>query len=720
MVGWLVAPWPPAATAQNASNGAPRSVEVGLLTEELKLDGRLDEAAWQSAGVIADLATTEPVEGGVPVGRTTVRILADSRAVIFGILCEDPDPSGIVTFSKARDPELEREDYVKLLLDTFLDGRSGYIFAVNPGGARYDALVAAQGEEENEEWDTVWEAVTARGSSGWSAEIRIPVRSIAFRAGLEEWGFNVERRTERLQEVSRWSSPTRDARVIQASRAGRVTGLPRFDLGEGLTIRPALVTGFERATPEATADGTVEPSLDVTRRLGPNAAASLTVNTDFAETEVDTRQTNLTRFPLFFPEKRTFFLQGADIFDFGIGLETFFRPDLVPFFSRRIGLFEDAEEEVPIVLGGKTSGRTGQTNFGALAVRTRQVDGLVPSATMGAARIKQNVLDESSVGVIATAGDPEGRSGSWMAGADATFQTSRLFGDKNFLVGVWGLATDRDDLTGDKTAFGGKIDYPNDAWDVALTFKRIGDGFDPSLSFVPRTGVQILSSGLNYRYRPGWPWLRYMLHELRPSVALDLGGRWESYRVFVAPLNWQLESGERVEFNVAPEGERLVEPFAIADGVTIPPGEYHYTRYRLEGDIASKRRVSGRVTWWFGSFYDGSLDEVSIRLIVRLTHAILADVGGVLNSGSLPAGDFEQRLLSGRVQLNLSPDLQLNGLVQYDNQSGLLGTNMRLRWTFDPYGDLFVVYNHNLSDATGTFRLDSNQLIVKAQYALQY
>jgi len=704
-------------------DGRP-TLRVGDLPAELNLDGRLDEPIWLTALAIPYLTMTEPVEGGDLVGTTVVRVLADSRMIVIGIACSDPEPSRIVSYSKARDSELRGEDHIKFILDTFLDGRSGYIFAVNPSGARYDALVANFGEGENSDWDTAWEAATARSEAGWSVEIRIPIQSIGYASGLEEWGFNVERRLERLQEVSRWASPVRDAKISQSSRAGRLTGLPEFDFGIGLTIRPALVPGIEKKAFDAETKATLEPSLDVFQRLGPNALASLTVNTDFAETEVDTRRTNLTRFPVFFPEKRTFFLEGADIFDFGIGMRTFHRPDIVPFHSRRIGLYSG--EEIPLLVGGKTNGRVGQTNFGAFVTRTgEETIGLgddtevVPATTMGAARVKQNVLEQSSIGMIATVGDPLGRSNSWMTGLDATYQTSRLGGDKNFLIGVWGLVTDREDLTGDKTAFGGKIDYPNDTWDVALTYWRIGDAFDPSLGFVPRRAAQKVSGGANYRVRPSWSWLRWMLFELRPSLVMDLDGQWESYRLFTAPINWQFESGERVEFNVMPEGERLVDSFPIADTVTIAPGEYNWLRYRLEADIAPKRPVSGRVSWWFGGFYDGTLHQVQVRLLAKAAAFATLELGAERNIGRLSAGNFEQWLVSGRLQINFSPDLQWHGFVQYDNESNLLGANTRLRWTFHPLGDLFVVYNHNLVDLSGALRLESNQLLIKAQYAIR-
>jgi hypothetical protein len=700
-----------------AQNGGRPALRIGVLSDDLRLDGVLGEAAWLAADEIGELTMTEPVEGGSLVGSTSVKVLANPVAIVIGVLCRDPDPVGIVSYSKARDSELRGEDHVKFILDTFLDGRSGYIFALNPSGARYDALVANQGEGENRDWDAVWEAATHRGEGGWSAEVRIPIQSLGFNADLDEWGFNVERRLQRLQETSRWASSTRDAKISQSIRAGRLTGLPDFNFGVGLTVRPAVVSGFQKPDVDLATEGSLEPSLDVGQRIGANMLASLTVNTDFAETEVDTRRTNLTRFSLFFPEKRTFFLEGADIFDFGIGLRSFHHVDLLPFQSRRIGLYES--EEVPLRLGGKVNGRAGNTNFGMLAVRTGEVDDLVPAATMGVARVEQNVFEESSIGAIATFGDPEGLSNSWMAGIDAVYQTSRFAGDKNFLVGAWVLATDREGLQGDRKAFGAKIDYPNDSWDIALAYKWIGDGFDPSLGFVPRLGIQKWTGGANHRYRPNSSWLRWMYYELIPTLVLGLDNQWESYRVFTAPINWLLESGERFEFNIVPEGERLVEPFEIADTVSIPAGEYHWIRYRLEADIAAKRKVSGRLSWWFGGFYGGHLHQLTGRVAIKPSATAALELAGERNVGSIPAGDFTKDLVSARLLINFSPDLQASSLVQYDNESESFGTNTRIRWTFHPLGDLFFVYNHNLVNLTDRWRLESNQLLLKVQYALR-
>ncbi len=691
---------------------------AGSLRGEIHLDGLLSEDAWKQAPGLDSLTMIEPREGGTPTARTRVRVLAGPGYLVIGVEALDPDPSGIVSTSKARDPELEAEDYIKVVLDPFLDGRSGYIFALNPGGARYDALVARRGEGEDPQWDAVWEAATARNPWGWTAEIRIPLQSLTFNASLNRWGFNVERRVQRLQEVSRWASPFRDAKISQTVRAGYLTGLPEFDTGLGLTVRPALVTGTGKEGDDGSWEGSFEPSVDVFQRLGQNITAMATVNTDFAETEVDTRKTNLTRFPLFFPEKRTFFLEGSDIFDFGIGMSSLYYSDVVPFFSRRIGLYEG--EAVPLEAGGKVSGKVGNTNFGGLVTRTGSVDGLVDGATMGAFRVRQNVLEESTVGVLATFGDPTGASGSSLVGADATYQTSSFRGSKNFLLGAWGLVTDREGLSGDRTALGAKIDYPNDIWDVALTYLRLGDGFDPAMGFVPRRGIHKIQGGMNYRVYPeSRPWLRMANHQFRPTVIWDLNGDWESYRFFTAPINWRLESGDRVEVNVNPEGEHLREPFEV-DGVTIEPGSYHYTRYRLEWELARKRPISGQLTWWFGSWYDGSLDQIEGEIQLRPSELFILDLTVTRNIGELDAGNLDQQLYGLRALANVSPDLQLTSFVQYDDGSGELGTNTRLRWTFTPLGELFVVYNYNVIDELDRWALESSQLLIKAQYAVRW
>jgi len=711
------------APAQN-QNGERLALRVGTAAQNgITLDGVLSEALWTTVDSISNLTMIEPEEGGVPAGRTVVRVLVTPTDIIIGVRCYDPDPQAIVSYTKARDIELDEEDHITIILDTFQDGRSGYVFATNPDGARFEGLVSEEGEDVNSNWDTVWEARTSRDDQGWSAEIRIPIRSISFKQGLTSWGYNVERRVQRLQETSRWSGASLDIEIFQTGRAGLLTDLPAFSLGRGLTIRPSIIGNLNREDAAAPSEFTGDASVDVTQRLGTNFTASLTYNTDFAETEADARQPNLTRFDILFPEKRSFFLEGSDIFEFGLGLDD---ANLLPFFTRRIGLLNPEEgdaEKIPILLGGKVNGRIGNTNLGALVISTEGLDS-VPAATMGVVRVKQNVLEESSVGVIATAGDPLGQGGSWLAGADLTYRTSRFLGDKRLLVGLWGLRNNRDGLTGNKNAYGFKVAYPADLFDFALTSVTIGDAMQPALGFAPRTDVRVWDVKVAYDPRPSWALVRQMYHEAFLRLFTDLGNEWETYEGTIKPFDWLLESGDRLGFEIQPQGDRPPADFTIfetaVDTVTIPAGSYQWTRYAVTGTLAEKRKVSGAFTYAFGRFYDGHLQTFEGTLALRPSPMFGVDLGMERNRGDLPGGAFTQALYSGRLEVKPSADFQVSSFLQYDNESRSFGTNTRLRWTFSTLGDLFVVYNHNLVRSLAPrqpFVFEANQLLVKLVYA---
>jgi len=646
-------------------------IKGSISSESVQLDGRLNDPAWAGADSIPNLTMIEPTAGLPPTYRTVVKVLLSPKNIFLGIRCYDAEPEKIVAFSKARDAELEDEDYIKVILDTYHDGRNGYIFAINPFGARYDALVSNNGESENPNWDGAWEARTRTDAKGWSAEIRIPVSTMTYNKALDTWGFNVERRIQRLLEVNRWSAISMDYTIGQTRHAGDLTDLQGFNPGIGLTPIASMVV---KATQDATlpTDLDLKPSLDLTQRITSDITAQITVNTDFAETEVDSRQTNLTRFPILYPEKRQFFLEGADIYDFGISLGR----SLMPFYSRRIGLYEG--NEVPVLWGGKINGKVKNTHFGSLFTQTRAVDSIVPASQMGVVRVKQNILKESSFGMIATMGDPGGRQGAGTAGLDFTFQTSTLNKNKNFIVGLWGMYNVREGLEGDRSAAGIKIDYPNDLFDWFVQYRRIGDAFDPSMGFSARKGVVWYSAKLDYMPRPENKWIRQHKFKLSPTLYTDLFNQWESYGIQMSPFNASFESGDRLEFSLEPQGEFLKAPFEISDGVVIDEGAYHYTRFQLEAQTASKRAING-----------------------------------------MAAGNFNKELIATRAALNISSDLNLSLFVQYDNESGSMGTYSRLRWTFAPLGDLFIVYKHNMQPAIpDRWQQDQNQLILKLTYGL--
>lgn len=688
-----------------------QEIKVKLITNdsELKIDGILNEKVWCEADSIS-LLMVEPYESAKPSFPTTIRILMSNSNLIIGVMCYDPEPDKIISYSKVRDASFDDEDRIKFVFDTYLNKRSGYIFAINPTGTRYDALVSNFGESENSNWDGIWEAKTNIKSDGWSAEILIPIKSLSFLSDLAEWGFNAERRIQRKLEIDRWTGLKRDYKVGQVIHAGKLTNVPDFNLGIGLLPK---ISGIAQSAKfyNQNANSKLDYSLDFTQKFTSEITGQLTINTDFAETEVDARRTNLTRFPLFFPEKRAFFLEGTDIFDFGIGLGY----DVMPFYSRRIGLYNG--NKIPIVAGLKLNGRINNTNFGVLTSRTDNLDGIVPGSTLGVLRIKQNIFEESSVGIISTFGDPSGKNNVWLIGSDFVYQNSEFLGNKNFLFGLWGLYNNNPTLSGDKSAIGLKVDYPNDLLDMALTIKRIGDAFNPSLGFVPRKGVVMYSFGADYMPRPEWFSIRQFYFESSFSLVTNLNNNWESWRIFTAPVHFLLESGDRFEFNIAPQGENLFEDFEIEDGVVISKGAYDWMRYRVELETATKRLINGQITYWFGSFYDGSLDQIEIEMNLRPFSNLNLGLSYERNIGQLTVGDFDQTLFEGRVQYSFSPDFEFTSFIQYDNESKSIGTNNRLRWNFSMLGDLFVVYNHNVKRIEERFwQYESNQLIIKFSY----
>lgn len=688
------------------------ALRAGSGAETARIDGMLNEAAWGATEMADGFAQTDPGEGQPATFRTTIRVLAGRNALVIGVVCEDAQPDGIVSFSVRRDAALGQEDHIRIVLGPFRDGRSGYVFAINPRGARYDGVINAGGENENSEWDGIWEAATARSETGWSAEIRIPIQTLSFRPDLREWHFNVERRIQRLLEVDRWASAVRQYRLTQTSRAGLLTELPDFALGRGLSVRPSITAGGGLPAPSASLDGKFHPSVDITQRLGSNITASFTTNTDFAETEVDTRQTNLTRFPLFFPEKRTFFLEGVDIFQFGPGVNN----DMIPYFSRRMGLV--GGREVPIIAGAKVNGRVANTNFSGVLVGTDRKTGVVADrATLAVARIKQNLWRESYVGFLATAGDPLGRSGSWLTGVDFTYATSGFLGNKNFSINAYGVVTDRDGLGGDRTAYAAKIDYPNDKWDIRLWYRRIGRDFDPSLGFVPRRAMQRWNPAISNRTRFARGPIQDMSMGVNPYITMDLRGQWESYDSPITAVNWRFRSGDRVQVIVTPAGDRPRQPFEMSDGVFIAPGPYTWVRRLVGFTTAQKRRFYTSLNWGTGSFYDGDLTQWDWTAVWNPTPLYTLEFTAERNDGTLLAGRFTQNVVGTRVRVNFSSDLSIANYAQYDTDSQSVGINSRLRWTFLPVADLFVVYNHNVRSLLDRWELQSNQLLVKLQYA---
>jgi len=671
------------------SRPAPRAA-VGRKNGEIRLDGILDEAAWIDAGLIPDLAQQSPHPGEPTPFHTQVRLLADEDHLYLGIVCSDPEPERIAVHTLSRDGDLTGDDSVAFVIDPFGDHRNGYQFRVNAAGARQDGLISGSAEPSLD-WDGIWDARVSRSASGWSAEIALPSRTLRFDTRLPAWGFNAERFVARSRTTLRWSGTTLDSSLADLRRAGSLEGLGGLEQGVGLSAAPY---GLARATTDFSADRSSligQAGIDVTYNLTPGVATVLTVNPDFAETEVDTRQINLTRFPLFFPEKRPFFLEGSDLFEFGLDLGT----DFIPFFSRRVGLFDG--NRVPLRAGVKILGRAGRFSVAALDTLTGDVPS-APGTNLFAGRVTFDADEHLRIGAISTRGDPDGVHANWLGGLDAVWKTSSLFGSKNFSVGGWGARSGGDVPDGRRGGWGFKVGYPNDRWDLFVQVNQFDGALDPALGFLPRPGTRFYLGGMAFQPRPqGGPfrWARQFFFELFPTRVDDLRGNPESWRIFMAPFNVETQSGEHLEANYAPQFERLEVPFQVAPAVIIPAGEYRFDRYRLEVESAGHRRWSAGNTVWFGGFFDGRLSqwESFVRYASSGGH-LRVEARAENDFGHLPEGDFIQRLLSLATAYAFTPDLVLSILSQYDSETRDVGLNARLRWTVRPGNDLFLVWNH--------------------------
>jgi hypothetical protein len=462
--------------------------------------------------------------------------------------------------------------------------------------------------------------------------------------------------------------------------------------------------------------------MDISKNLAPNINASITVNTDFAETEVDARRVNLTRFSLFYPEKRAFFLEGAGVFDVVTGNPMM--PDLIPFFSRRIGLRDrdGISTEVPIIVGAKITGRQSRYNIGLLDVQTDNVsEAGLSGQNLLAARVSRDFWKQSYVGGIFTRGNPGGTGDNLLAGMDARFATSCFRGDKNLSLSLFAFLTK--DKFSDTTdyATGFSIDYPNDRWFANLNWKQIGDNFTPALGFVPRTGVRKTNALFMFRPRPERGGIRQLTFHAFPELITDLNNRVDNWRVDISPFEVEFNSGDLFEFQVAPQFERLPFSFPISREVTIPMGSYQFTRYGVSVETATKRPWVVIFEANFGNFYSGTSREFEFELMLKPNHHLLLGLRAERADVNLVQGYFFTQLFSIQANYNISPNVSWANLIQYDNDSRILGFQTRFRWILKPGSDLFLVLNRGWFRTLEHYYVSSfDRGTVKLQYNLRF
>ncbi len=707
------------------ADAARKTIAIARLESRPVIDGRLDEEVWSRATVVEDFHQVEPTEFAEPSEPMRVHVFYDRDALYIGAELIDSEPDRVTANLLRQGSDIRDEDEFVVILDPFNDRRSGYRFETNPNGLRNDGIYA-NGTTVQWDWDGIWEAAAVRTPRGWAAEIAIPFKTLSFDPANDTWGINFSRAITRKGERIGWVSRDRNQ---NASITGLAVGMSGMEQGRGLDVVPSLTLRDTRRYGPAGGGSEVEPSLDLFYKITPALNASLTLNTDFSATEVDDRQVNLTRFGLFFPEKRDFFLKDADIFEFGRLTATddmpFDEPTLHngrPFFSRRIGL-SPAGEPVDLAFGGKLSGRIGRFELGALAVRQDEYL-TVGEQDLFVGRVAMNVLEESSIGLIATSGDPRSNADNSVVGADFRYRNTRLRGGRQLQAEAWYQQSDTAGLAGDDSAFGVRARLPNNTgWRGGIGVKQLGESFYPALGFVNRVGVRDTTLEIGHTYRPAHsPIVSVFAGVDAQRIELIDGGALQSESVTARLVELENRSGDRLEASFQRVEEVLFEDFEISPGVIVPTGAYSFTRRKASLETSAHRKLSGELSFEDGGFLGGDRRDVGIALSWKPSRHFQASIEYEVNEVDLPQGEFVARL--GRLGLDVvfSSTLSWVNLIQYDNFSETVGINSRLHWIPRAGQEAFVVLNHNLEDLdrNDSFHSSAADLSMKLNYTFRF
>ncbi|HEX7021049.1 MAG TPA: DUF5916 domain-containing protein, partial [Gemmatimonadaceae bacterium] len=677
--------------AQTAPRGLADSLEVVrarivAATGRPVIDGRLGDAVWSGADSIADFRQREPTEGSPASERSVVKVARDNEALYVAVRAYDGDTAGIRATQFRRDADLDVDDNVTLLLDTFHDQRTAFLFRTNPNGAMWDAQLGGI-ENTNENWNGIWEVAVARDSLGWSAEFRIPFTTLRFSSDPRAvFGFNVRRAIRRKNEEDLWRAWPRNQGLVYLVAEGELAGVGASGRQRNLELKPyvlgrAVEPEHDELTGERLSPGSAagKVGLDAKAAITPTLTADVTVNTDFAQVEVDRQVINLTRFPTFFPEKRDFFLESSGIFEFG----TSERAQL--FYSRRVGL-DSSGTPVPIIGGARVTGRVGAWSLGILDARTGGADG----ANDAVVRVKHDFFARSYVGVIAMdRSGPGVRDEERAAGVDGQFPL--VIGGQNVVPSFWIAGTRAANAAARSTPMAWRVatDYPNDRFDHFVSLYRIDAGFDPTLGFVRRTGIWETTGHVTYSPRPHMLGIRRL--ELTGPIpewdiiADDSGSitnprTWQSAELEWRLLGGELQSGDEFGVSLQRWMDAPTEAFEVFRNIAIAPARYWWTRGELRLESSQGRAFAGDLFSTFGDFYDGHSVDVSVSGTWRPGGHLGAGVDLTRTQAALPAGSFTAVEAAGRLEYALSTRTDFLGFVQFNNEDRRADFNLRLHW----------------------------------------
>ncbi len=720
------------ATAQEVSTTpvvAQKQVRAVRVDTPPVIDGRMDDAVWQQAEPITDFHQIRPGNQTEPSERTEVYVVYDDDAMYIAARMYDSEPHLIAAPVIRHGQGMGSDDRLVVILDPFNTQRTGYRFETNLNAARHEALYTSVNSFQIE-WNTIWDTATSVDGNSWIAELEIPFKSLPFDPSIDTWGFNFGRGIRRRGEEMAWVSYNR---TYNPSISGLVTGLEGMDQGVGLDLVPSFSTSRSKNFTLNTNDSQTDPSLDAFYRLTPSLNAALTINTDFSATEVDNRQVNLTRFNLFFPEKRDFFLNDSDLFQFGsIGggfgnsaESRAARENARPYFSRKLGLSQTGAP-VDIEYGGRISGRVGRWNIGTLAIKQDEF-GAVDASNLFIGRVSANVLAESSVGMIFTDGDPTSNRDNSVYGLDFRYQNTRLAGGQTIEADAWFQRSDTPGLSGDDEAWGLALRSPNNSGlRGGVGFKEVQANFNPAMGYINRANIQDYTADVGYTHFFRDSFLQTAYTGIDAQKVNVIGGGLQSQVLAFRLLELDTNSRDRVSLQYQTNKEVVRNAFAVYNApdrrVLIQPGSYSFNESTLAFNTAGQREFSGRFSMTQGDFYNGKRQNLNGSLSWTQSRYFVASVSYDWNDIELPQGDFITRLTSLSTQVAFSSTLYWVSLVQYDNLSEEVGVNTRLQWIPRAGQEGFIVLNYNLQDKDkdNSFQSATSDLSVKFKYTFRF
>jgi hypothetical protein len=715
---------------QVVDTSALRSFRAAKVTSAPIMDGVLDDPQWQQANLITDFHQVRPGVGTPPSEPTELYVVYTEDALYIAARMYDSNPELISAPTIRHGQGLPFDDRLVVILDPFNQGRAGYRFETNLNGVRHDSLYEST-QAFRLDWNTIWETATSIDGKSWVAEIEIPFKSLPFDPQLDTWGFNFGRGIRRKNEEMAWVSQNR---TYNPSIMGEITGLEGMNQGVGLDIVPSFAAIRQRFFNPGGSDERLEPSLDAFYRLTPSLNAAATINTDFSAVEVDNRQVNLTRFNLFFPERRDFFLNDSDLFQFGnisrlsAGNDASngaSRENARPYFSRKLGL-SSTGAPVDIEYGGRISGRLGRWNIGTLAIRQGEFDN-VAASDLFVTRVSANVLADSRVGFIYTDGDPTSNIDNSVMGADFQYVNNSFLGDRILQGDVFYQKSETPGLAGDDASYGFGLAFPEaDGLRARAAYKVVEENFNPAMGFVNRSDIADLTADVGYThfFDSGFLQSAFSGVDMQRVELLDGGLQSEvfNYRLM------ELESRTRDSVNLTyiTNTEVVRRPFTIYRDperqVVVQPGSYNFNEQEITIASGGQREFSGRFNYRVGDFYNGERVNIGGQFTWNQSRYFTMTVRHDWNDVELPQGNFITRLTSVNSQVAFSSTLYWINLIQYDNLSEEIGINTRLQWIPKAGQEGFIVLNYNVEDRDrdNTFNTAFSDLSLKFRYTFRF